>query len=130
MIGRGTNPDAAPGLGNIIAPSADEQGIYYTLEDTPVVTGEELTDARPEFDQNGRPAVGFKFNVSGARKFGDYTGANVGQLFAIVLDGKVISAPQIQAHITGGSGIITGNFTVESSTNLAVLLRAGACLPR
>ena len=126
VIGRGTNPDAAPGLGNIIAPSADEQGIYYTLEDTPVVTGEELTDARPEFDQNGRPAVGFKFNVSGARKFGDYTGANVGQLFAIVLDGKVISAPQIQAHITGGSGIITGNFTVESSTNLAVLLRAGA----
>ena len=121
VIGRGTNPDAAPGLGNIIAPSADEQGIYYPLEDTPVVTGEELTDARPEFDQNGRPAVGFKFNVSGARKFGDYTGANVGQLFAIVLDGKVISAPQIQAHITGGSGIITGNFTVESSTNLAAL---------
>lgn len=126
VIGRGTDANAAPGLGNVVLPAADEQGVYYTLEDTPVVTGEELTDARPEFDQNGRPAVGFKFNVSGARKFGDYTGANVGQLFAIVLDGKVISAPQIQSHITGGSGIITGNFDVAASTNLAVLLRAGA----
>lgn len=126
VVSRGSNPDAAPGLGNVILPSADETGVYYTLEDTPVVTGEELTDARPEFDQNGRPAVGFRFNVSGARKFGDYTGANVGQLFAIVLDGKVISAPQIQSHITGGSGIITGNFDVETSTNLSVLLRAGA----
>jgi preprotein translocase subunit SecD len=91
-----------------------------------VVTGEELTDARPDFDQNGRPAVSFRFNPTGARKFGDYTAANVGQLFAIVLDNEVISAPRINQHIPGGSGIITGNFTVESSTQLAVLLRAGA----
>ncbi|MFN6952775.1 MAG: protein translocase subunit SecD, partial [Albidovulum sp.] len=101
-------------------------GVFYTLEDTPVVTGEELTDARPDFDQNGRPAVSFRFNPTGARKFGDYTAQNVGQLFAIVLDDEVISAPRINQHIPGGSGIITGNFTVESSTNLAVLLRAGA----
>ena len=92
----------------------------------PVVSGEELTDAQPSFDQNGRPAVSFKFNVSGARKFGEYTSANIGQPFAIVLDDKVISAPTIQSAIQGGSGIITGNFTLEESTNLAVLLRAGA----
>src|SRR5690606_18472545 len=65
-------------------------------------------------------------NTSGARKFGDYTAENVGQLFAIVLDNEVISAPRINQHIPGGSGIITGNFTVETSTDLAVLLRAGA----
>jgi preprotein translocase subunit SecD len=90
------------------------------------VTGEELTDAQPTFDQNGRPAVNFRFNPSGARKFGDYTAQNIGSPFAIVLDEEVISAPVIQDHIPGGSGIITGRFTVEESTQLAILLRAGA----
>jgi preprotein translocase subunit SecD len=70
--------------------------------------------------------VSFRFNPTGARKFGDYTADNIGNPFAIVLDGEVISAPVIQSHIPGGSGIITGNFTVEQSTQLAVLLRAGA----
>jgi preprotein translocase subunit SecD len=126
VVGRGSDPNAIAKPGQEILPSLDEKGIYYTLEDTPVVTGEELTDARPDFDQNGRPAVSFRFNPTGARKFGDYTAANVGQLFAIVLDNEVISAPRINQHIPGGSGIITGNFTVESSTQLAVLLRAGA----
>jgi preprotein translocase subunit SecD len=70
--------------------------------------------------------VSFRFNTSGARKFGDYTAANIGSPFAIVLDDEVISAPTIQSHIPGGSGIITGNFDVETSTNLAILLRAGA----
>ncbi len=126
VVGRGSDGNAIPRPGQEILPSLDEQGVFYTLEDTPVVTGEELTDARPDFDQNGRPAVSFRFNPTGARKFGDYTAANVGQLFAIVLDNEVISAPRINQHIPGGSGIITGNFTVETSTNLAVLLRAGA----
>ena len=126
VVGRGTDGSAIAKPGQEILPSLDEQGVFYTLEDTPVVTGEELTDARPDFDQNGRPAVSFRFNPTGARKFGDYTAANVGQLFAIVLDNEVISAPRINQHIPGGSGIITGNFTVETSTKLAVLLRAGA----
>lgn len=126
VVGRGTDGNAIAKPGQEILPSLDEPGVFYTLEDVPVVTGEELTDARPDFDQNGRPAVSFRFNPTGARKFGDYTAANVGQLFAIVLDDEVISAPRINQHIPGGSGIITGNFTVESSTNLAVLLRAGA----
>ena len=128
VVGRGTDGNAIAPPGTVIYPSIDEDenGVFYTLEDVPVVTGEDLVDARPDFDQNGRPAVAFRFNPTGARKFGDYTAANVGQLFAIVLDNEVISAPRINQHIPGGSGIITGNFSVEASTNLAVLLRAGA----
>lgn len=126
VIRRTTNATELAGPGNVLLPSLDEEGVYYVLEDTPVVTGEDLVDARPDFDQNGAPAVGFRFNPTGARKFGDYTAENVGQLFAIVLDNEVISAPRINQHIPGGSGIITGNFTVEAATNLAVLLRAGA----
>ncbi len=126
VVSRGTNPDASAGIGEKVVPSIDENGVFYTIEAAPVVTGEELVDAQPSFDQNGRPAVSFRFNTSGARKFGDYTRDNIGAPFAIVLDDEVISAPVIQSHIPGGSGIITGNFTVEESTNLAVLLRAGA----
>ena len=126
VVSRGSSPDASPGIGNKVVPALDEPGVYYTLESAPVVTGEELVDAQPSFDQNGRPAVTFRFNPGGARKFGDYTAENIGNPFAIVLDDEVISAPVIQAHIAGGSGIITGRFTVEESTNLAVLLRAGA----
>ncbi|KMK67210.1 protein translocase subunit SecD [Puniceibacterium sp. IMCC21224] len=126
VVGRGSDAQASAGIGNEILPAADEEGLYYTLEQAPVVTGEELVDAQPSFDQNGRPAVSFRFNPAGARKFGDYTADNIGSPFAIVLDSEVISAPVIQSHIAGGSGIITGNFSVEESTNLAVLLRAGA----
>ena len=126
VVRRTTDETAQPGLGNVLLPSMDEEGQFYVIEQAAVVTGEELVDARPDFDQNGRPAVSFRFNPTGARKFGDYTAANIGQPFAIVLDEEVISAPVIQSHIAGGSGIITGSFTVEESTNLAVLLRAGA----
>ncbi len=126
VVGRGVDAEANPGVGNKIVPSLDEPGAYYIIEAASVVTGEELVDAQPAFDQNGRPAVNFRFNTSGARKFGDYTAENIGSPFAIVLDDEVISAPVIQSHIPGGSGIITGNFTVEESTHLAVLLRAGA----
>jgi protein-export membrane protein SecD len=126
VVGRTSDANASAGSGNMLVPSLDEAGTFYILERAPVVTGEELTDAQPAFDQNGRPAVNFRFNVAGARKFGDYTADNIGEPFAIVLDNEVISAPTIQSHIAGGSGIITGSFSVEESTNLAVLLRAGA----
>ncbi len=126
VVSRTGDPSQSPGSGNEILPDVELENIFYVLERNPVVTGEELVDAQPDFDQNGNPAVSFRFNVSGARKFGDYTLENIGQPFAIVLDDEVISAPTIQSHIAGGSGIITGNFTVEESTNLAVLLRAGA----
>lgn len=126
VVGRTTDANANPGVGNILAPSLNEEGSYYILERNPVVTGEELVDAQPSFDQNGLPAVSFRFNPTGARAFGQYTSENVGAPFAIVLDNEVISAPTIRQAITGGSGIISGSFSIEESTNLAVLLRAGA----
>ncbi|PIE13869.1 MAG: protein translocase subunit SecDF [Rhodobacterales bacterium] len=126
VVSRTENKDQAPGAGNEVVPDLEQDGLYYILEKSAVVTGEDLVDAQPSFDQNGRPAVSFRFNPSGGRKFGDYTADNIGNPFAIVLDGEVVSAPTIQSHIPGGSGIITGNFTLEESTELAILLRAGA----
>lgn len=121
-----TDADTTVAARQMLVPSLNETGLYYVLEQTPVVNGEELTDAQPTFDQQGRPAVSFRFNPAGARAFGIYTAENIGHPFAIVLDNEVISAPVIQSAIPGGSGIITGRFTVEESTQLAVLLRAGA----
>ena len=126
VVGRTTDAEASPGTGNVLYPSLDDDGLFYILERRPVVTGEDLENAQLDFDENGRPAVAFRFNTSAARTFGNYTLENIGNPFAIVLDEEVISAPTIQSHIPGGSGIITGNFTVEEATNLAVLLRAGA----
>ncbi|SFP50245.1 protein translocase subunit SecD [Tranquillimonas alkanivorans] len=126
VLGRTGDADADVPPRAQLLPSMTEEGTYYTVEESPVVTGEDLVDAQPAFDQNGQPAVNFRFNPSGARKFGDYTAENIGSPFAIVLDEEVISAPVIRDHIPGGSGIITGNFSVEESTQLAVLLRAGA----
>ncbi|MFN4099133.1 MAG: protein translocase subunit SecD [Pararhodobacter sp.] len=121
-----SNPNDTLEPRQVIHPSMDQPGVYYVLEQTPVVNGEQLTDAQPAFDQNNRPAVSFRFNPAGARAFGLYTAENIGNPFAIVLDDEVISAPVIQSHIPGGSGIITGRFSVEESTQLAILLRAGA----
>jgi preprotein translocase subunit SecD len=126
VVSRTTDAAATAGPRNELLPALNEDGVYYIVEESPVVSGEELVDAQPSFDQNGSPAVSFRFDTTGARKFGDYTAANIGSPFAIVLDNQVISAPVIQSHIPGGSGIITGNFNVEESTRLAVLLRAGA----
>ncbi len=126
VVSRTTNPNVRAGAGQKVLPAMNEEGVYYVIQAAPVVTGEDLVDAQPSFDQNGRPAVTFRFDTSGARRFGDYTRDNIGSPFAIVLDDEVISAPVIQSHIPGGSGIITGRFTIEESTNLAVLLRAGA----
>ena len=92
-----------------------------------MVAGEDLVDAQPSFDQQtGEPDVNFRFNLRGGQRFGQVTSENVGRLFAIVLDGKVISAPLIRSPITGGTGQITGNFTVDEADSLAILLRAGA----
>ncbi|WP_417601354.1 protein translocase subunit SecD [Pararhodobacter oceanensis] len=121
-----SDANTTPAPRQLVLPSMDQEGVYYVLDQTPVVSGEQLVDAQPDFDQNGRPAVSFRFNPSGAREFGLYTADNIGNPFAIVLDNEVISAPVIQAHISGGSGIITGRFTLEETTNLAILLRAGA----
>jgi preprotein translocase subunit SecD len=101
--------------------------IPYVVKKQVLVSGADLTDAQPSFDQRtGQPVVTFRFNTSGARKFAQATTENVKQPFAIILDNEVISAPIIQEPITGGSGQISGNFTVQQANDLAILLRAGA----
>jgi preprotein translocase subunit SecD len=108
----------------------DEKGSVvatYPVERRVMVQGEDLTDAQPGFDQRtGEPVVNFRFNLRGGQRFGEVTSANVGKPFAIILDGKVISAPRILGPITGGSGQISGRFTVQQANDLSVLLRAGA----
>lgn len=99
--------------------------VPVVIERKAIITGEMLVSAQPGFDQL-EPAVLFRFDAIGSKRFGDVTSVNVGRRFAIVLDGKVISAPVIRDAILGGSGQITGQFTVESANDLAVLLRAGA----
>jgi preprotein translocase subunit SecD len=97
------------------------------VEKRVMVQGEDLVDAQPGFDQrSGQPVVNFRFNLRGGQQFGQVTSENVGKPFAIVLDNKVISAPRILGPITGGSGQISGNFTVEDVNKLSILLRAGA----
>jgi SecD/SecF fusion protein len=99
----------------------------YPIEDRVTLSGERLTDARAGFDQRtNEPIVSFRFDSVGARHFAEITARNVGRPFAIVLDGKVLSAPVIREPITGGSGQISGSFTVEESVVLSALLRAGA----
>jgi preprotein translocase subunit SecD len=107
--------------------SAQPPKVPYVIKKQVLVSGGELTDAQPGFDQrSGEPIVSFRFNSTGSRKFAQATSENVGQPFAIVLDNEVISAPVIREPITGGSGQISGSFTVQAANELAILLRAGA----
>lgn len=104
----------------------DEHSKHYIVSKQIILSGENLINASPGFDQFGSPAVNFKFDTFGSRKFADITRKNVGKQLAIVLDNQVISAPVIQGQIPGGSGQITGNFTVQQSNDLSILMRAGA----
>lgn len=107
--------------------SSQTPKIPYVVKKQVLVSGADLTDAQPGFDQrSNEPIVSFRFNTSGARKFSQATTDNVGQPFAIVLDNEVVSAPVIREPITGGSGQISGSFTVQAANDLAILLRAGA----
>lgn len=106
---------------------ADEEGQQYPVQDRVELSGDRLTDARAAFDQQtNEPIVNFRFDTAGANRFAQITQANVGRPFAIVLDDKVLSAPVIRQPITGGSGQISGGFSVEEANTLAALLRAGA----
>lgn len=111
--------------GSRVLPMADGGG-NIAIRRRSLLSGEMLTDSQPSFDQYGESVVSFRFNSIGARKFGDITKENTGKLFAIVLDGEVVTAPRINEPITGGSGQISGNFTPQSANDLAILLRAGA----
>ncbi|NBX03604.1 MAG: protein translocase subunit SecD [Alphaproteobacteria bacterium] len=91
-----------------------------------MLSGDMLVEAHAGYGQTGEAEVNFRFNNVGARKFADITSENVGKLFAIVLDNKIITAPVIRSPILGGSGSISGSFDVKSANDLALLLRAGA----
>jgi protein-export membrane protein SecD len=109
------------------ADESDRHAENYLLQEAPIVSGEDLVDAQPGFDdRTNEPIISFRFNQSGARKFGRFTKDNVGSPFAIVLDNKVLSAPVIREAILGGSGQISGSFTVDTANNLAIQLRSGA----
>jgi SecD/SecF fusion protein len=135
LVDMSISPEQAQATGRI--PPGDEllpedkargpqgQPIYHLVQRQIAVSGETLVDAQPSF-QEGQPVVSFRFDSAGARKFADVTKANVGKPFAIVLDGKVISAPVIREPILGGSGVISGRFTTQEAKDLALLLRGGA----
>ena len=126
VIKNSVSCEKKPVITSIIVENFDDTNNCLELEKKFVVSGSQLTNAQPSFDQNNRPAVSFQFNPVGGRKFGEYTKNNIGNPFAIVLDKQVISAPIIQSYIPGGAGIITGNFSVDESNRLSILLRAGA----
>ena len=126
---QGASGGQAP-VGTTLLPMRDARGTAdaqrrIAVRKRVVVSGENLVDAQPTF-QDGEPVVSFRFDTSGGKRFGDVTTQNVGKLLAIVLDGEVISAPRIREPILGGSGIITGSFSVAEARDLALLLRAGA----
>ena len=131
---RFVDENAIPGVGRApagteILPSDERDAagnpVRYVVKKRVMVSGENLTNAAATF-QDGQPVVSFTFDTLGATRFCDATSQNVGRLFAIVLDEKVISAPVIRDRICGGSGIISGSFTVQETQDLALLLRAGA----
>ena len=113
--------------GDELVYSTDTPSVPYVLKEQVLVSGQNLVDAQPGFDsRTGEPVVTFRFDAAGAKRFGKVTQENVGLPFAIVLDNKVISAPVIREPILGGTGQISGNFTVQRANDLAVLLRSGA----
>ena len=110
--------------GSQVLPMADGSGMI-AVKRRVMVSGDQLTDAKQSFDQDGLPVVSITFNSAGARRFGRVTQENVGKPFAIILDDKVLSAPNINEPILGGQAQISGNFTVESANALAVSLASG-----
>ena len=122
-----SDSDAAE-YGDVILEDVKNPVIKYLVREIPILDGGMLTDASMGFDQNNRPLINFKLNAEGAEIFGDFTGKSVGKRLAVVLDGKVYSAPNINERIGGGSGQISGNYTVMEAKDLAIALRSGALL--
>jgi len=115
-------------FGDKILEDALQPGMKHLVHEIPILDGSMLTDAQVGYDQNNRPVINFSLNSEGAQIFGDFTGKSVGKRLAIVLDGKVYSAPVINERIGGGAGQISGNYTVAEANDLAIALRSGALL--
>jgi preprotein translocase subunit SecD len=124
------NGQVPPGMDIVPGASATGAGepaatVFYTVRKVAAVTGRDLRNARASLDENNQPAVSFTLNTEGGRKFGNVTSENIGRQLAIVLDGRVQSAPRIDGRITT-DGRITGSFTQDEVTNLSLILRSGA----
>ncbi len=112
--------------GDIILEDTRDENTKYLVKEIPILNGSQVIDAQVAFDQSNQPIINFTLNTSGSRIFGEFTGKNVGKRLAIVLDGKVYSAPNIRERIGGGSGQISGGFTTTEAGNVAIALRSGA----
>ncbi|TLD85248.1 protein translocase subunit SecD [Helicobacter sp. MIT 11-5569] len=116
----------AESYGDVVLPFIEDENQKILLKAIPILDGAMLTDARAAYDQNGQPIINFTLNAQGGKIFGDFSGKNVGNRMAIVLDGKVYSAPVIRERIGGGSGQISGGFSVQQASDIAIALRSGA----
>ncbi len=123
-------PNEAKKYRDIILPDVKDENVKYLLRQIPILDGSMLTDAKAVFDKNNQPIITFELNGEGAKIFGDFSGEayKTKARMAIVLDGKVYSAPQINERIGGGRGQISGNFTVNETRDISIALRSGALL--
>jgi len=112
--------------GAVILEKADNPNEKYLVKEIPILNGEQIIDAQVAFDQSNQPIINFTLNSSGAKIFGEFTSKNIGKRLAVVLDGKIYSAPNIRERIGGGSGQISGGFTLVEAGNVAIALRSGA----
>jgi len=120
--------DEAASFGDLILDDAKDENIKYLVKELPILDGSMLTDARVSYDQNNQPVIGFSLNSQGAQIFGDFSGGNIGKRLAVVLDNKLYSDPVIRERIGGGSGQISGAFSPQEATDVAIALRSGALL--
>jgi preprotein translocase subunit SecD len=120
--------EEAYSYGDLILPDAQNPSIKHLVKEISILDGSKLLDAKVSFDQNNQTVISFTLNSEGAQIFGDFTQNNIGKRLAVVLDGKVYSAPNIRERIGGGSGQISGNFTPEEASSVAIALRSGALL--
>ena len=114
--------------GDVILQDARNPNQKHILNEVPILDGSMLTDAKVGFNQVNQPVINFSLNSEGAKIFGDFTGKNIGSHLAIVLDDKVYSAPVINERIGGGSGQVSGGFSVKEAGDVAIALRSGALL--
>ncbi len=114
--------------GDVILEDTRDPNTKFLVKEIPILNGSQVIDAQVAFDQANQVIINFTLNSSGAKIFGDFTSKNIGNRLAVVLDGKVYSAPNIRERIGGGSGQISGGFTLSEAGNVAIALRSGALM--